>query len=167
MERRKVLRREVAATICGSLLPKYPFTDVILQTRSCGSPRKCSRDILQHKNQPSSKIRCVLITHFHFPLSQQGHKLVPKYCRKSVKIFSSCSARTPLRWENKAEPLLLMRHFGGLLCGSCSLQSFTGGQAVFVWAAVLWGTLDVYTHDWYFKMWQLYIYTNIELDLPS
>ena len=95
MERRKVLRREVAATICGSLLPKYPFTDVILQTRSCGSPRKCSRDNLQHKNHPSSKIRCVLITHFHFPLSQQGHKLVPKYCRKSEDIFKLLGREEP------------------------------------------------------------------------
>ena len=57
MERRKVLRREVLATTCGSLLPKYPFTDVILQTRSCGSPCKYYLDILQYKNQPSSKMR--------------------------------------------------------------------------------------------------------------
>ena len=76
----------------------------------CNSPNKVlwkssqmfSCDIWQHKNQPSSKIRGVLITHFHFPLSEQGHKLVPKYCRKSVKIFASCSARTLLRWEDKA-----------------------------------------------------------------
>ena len=103
MERRKVLRREVAATICGSLLPKYPFTDVILQTRSCGSPRKCSGDNLQHKNHPSSKIRCVLITHFHFPLSEQGHKLVPKYCRKSEDIFKLLSKDTPpLRKQSRA-----------------------------------------------------------------
>ena len=89
-------------------MPKYPFTDVILQTRSCGSPCKYYLDILQYKNQPSSKMRLCLITHFHFPLSQQGHKLVPKYCRKFVKIFSSCSARTLLHWKPKAGTLLLL-----------------------------------------------------------
>jgi len=93
MERRKVLRREVLATICsGSLLPKYPFTDVILQTRSCGSPRKYYLDILQYKNQPSSKMR--LCPNHTLSLSivstgtQVGPKILQKVCEDIFKLLS-------------------------------------------------------------------------------
>ena len=130
MERRKVLRRQVAATMLGSLWPIWPFTDVIPQTGSCVS--SCKYFVAF----------CSSIAHFHFPLSQQGHKLVPKYCRKSEDIFKLLGREEP-RWRPKPgtlwDTLLLMGHLGSLICWSRSLQSFTGRQAVFIRAAVLWG----------------------------
>ena len=83
MERRKVLRRQVAATMLGSLWPIWPFTDVIPQTGSCVS--SCKYFVAF----------CSSIAHFHFPLSQQGHKLVPKYCRKSEDIFKLLGREEP------------------------------------------------------------------------
>jgi len=134
MERRKVLRREVLATTCGSLLPKYPFTDVILQTRSCGSPRKYYLDILQYKNQPSSKMR--LCPNHTLSLSivstgtQVGPEILQKVCEDIFKLLSKDTP--PLETQSRDTSPVLMGHFSSLLCRSCSLQSFTRRQAVFV-----------------------------------
>ena len=134
MERRKVLRREVLATIMsGSLLPKYPFTDVILQTRTCGNPRNCFRDILQHtRTNLVQRWGRVLITHFHFPLSQEGHKLVPKYCRKSEDILKLLSKDTPPLKPKAGTLLLLGDTSNGTLQQPPLLQL---QSSVFYWAA--------------------------------
>jgi len=97
MERRKVLRREVLATTCGSLLPKYPFTDVILQTRSCGSPRKYYLDILQYKNQPSSKMRLCPNHTLSLSIVSTGTQVGPEILQKVCEnIFKLLSKDTPL-----------------------------------------------------------------------
>ena len=109
MERRKVLRREVLATTCGSLLPKYPFTDVILQTRSCGSPRKYYLDILQYKNQPSSKMR--LCPNHTFSLSivstgtQVGPKILQKVCENIFKLLSKDTPPLETQSRDTSPPL--------------------------------------------------------------
>jgi len=109
MERRKVLRREVLATTCGSLLPKYPFTDVILQTRSCGSPRKYYLDILQYKNQPSSKMR--LCPNHTLSLSivstgtQVGPEILQKVCENIFKLLSKDTPPLETQSRDTSPPL--------------------------------------------------------------
>jgi len=109
MERRKVLRREVLATTCGSLLPKYLFTDVILQTRSCESPRKYHLDILQYKNQPSSKMRLCPNHTFSLSIVSTGTQVGPEIFQKVCEnIFKLLSKDTP-PLKPKAGTLLLLQ----------------------------------------------------------
>ena len=114
--------------------PKYPF-------HLCSSlwevPRKSSVVLPQHwalqKTSPNLNDSLSIV-------SAQRHQVFSKYCRNPGWFRAAQNGKFSWKcWDS-----LLVGHFGCFFRSTCCLQSFTWGQVVFIWAAILWRKMILY-----------------------